>query len=234
MALALGVAGLVGAGLIAGFHPQIGAVAQQALNVIDLTAAEPEQVTPDTESVTLEKPKAKEDEGKAAPPNKKSEAAQVTAPKPKVQPVIKSQTSVAEKMGQGNDSTQGAAEQPGPGTGAGGQGTGTGSGAFGSGRGGGGGGGVASRARKISGEIVKKDYPKVLQEKGQRVVVQVRFTVGADGRPKNCRTYKSSGYAVLDEVTCNVVVKRFRYEPARTITGQPVEDVTGWSQTIYI
>lgn len=234
MALALGVAGLVGAGLVAGFHPQIVAAANDALKVIDLTAPEPEQPKPDLTPVTREEPKAKEEEGEAAPPNIKSKAKQVTAPKPKVKPIIKSEVKVADRAGTGNDATQGSADKAGPGTGAGGQGTGTGSGASGSGTGGGGGGGVVSRARKISGEIVKKDYPRVLKDKGQRVTVVVRFTVGADGRPKNCRTYKSSGYAVLDQVTCQVVEKRFRYEPARAASGQAVDDVTGWSQDIYI
>ena len=234
MALAVGVAGLVGVGLIAGFHPQIASVANDALKVIDLAAPEPEKPVPDMTPTTRDKPKPKEEEGEAAPPNIKSKGAQVTAPKTKMKPVITNEMQIADRTGSGNDATQGSANKAGPGTGAGGQGNGMGSGASGSGTGGGGGGGIASRARKISGEIVKKDYPKVLQEKGQRVIVEVRFTVGADGRPKNCRTYKSSGYAALDKVTCEVVVKRFRYEPARTFSGQAIEDVTGWSQTIYI
>lgn len=234
MALALGVAALVGLGLVAGFHPQITAAANDALKIIDLTASEPEQPVPDTTPLTQDEPKAKEEEGAAAPPNIKSKAKQVTAPKPKVKPIIKNEVKVADRAGAGNDATQGSADKAGPGTGAGGQGTGTGSGASGSGTGGGGGGGVVSRARKTSGEIVKRDYPKVLKDKGQRVTVQVRFTVGADGHPKNCRTYKSSGYADLDRITCEVVEKRFKYQPARTMSGQAVEDVTGWSQDIYI
>lgn len=233
MALALGVAGLVGAGLVAGFHPQIVAAANDALKVIDLTAPEPEQPKPDLTPVTREEPKAKEEEGEAAPPNVKSKAKQVTAPKPKVKPIIKSEVKVADRAGTGNDATQGSSDKAGPGTGAGGQGNGTGSGASGSGTGGGGGGGVVSRARKISGEIVNKDYPKLLTKTKQRVTVVARYTVGADGKPSNCRISKSSGYPDIDNATCRVIQARFRYEPARDASGRAVDDVAGWSQDIW-
>lgn len=62
----------------------------------------------------------------------------------------------------------------------------------------------------------------------------VRFTVGIDGRARDCRVITSSGHAVLDATTCRLIEARFRYAPARDAAGQPVAEERGWRQRWWI
>lgn len=108
-------------------------------------------------------------------------------------------------------------------------GTGSGAGHAGSGPGGGGGGGVP--ARRIGGALTDRDYPAAAARVRAAGSVAIRFVVGPDGRVRDCRVDRSSGYPMLDELTCRLVVQRFRYEPARNAEGKPVEDRTGTTFT---
>ncbi|MGJ3629764.1 MOSC domain-containing protein [Sphingomonas sp. MMS24-JH45] len=45
-------------------------------------------------------------------------------------------------------------------------------------------------------------------------VVVARFTVGVDGRARDCRVTASAGHASLDATTCRLIEARFRYAPA--------------------
>jgi len=45
-------------------------------------------------------------------------------------------------------------------------------------------------------------------------------TVDARGRASGCTVLRSSGSAALDETTCRLVLKRFRFTPARDAGGQ--------------
>jgi protein TonB len=114
---------------------------------------------------------------------------------------------------------------PGPGTGAGGIGNGLGSGLSGNGTGGGGaGGGLASHVRWVKGGIDGRDYPRSAYEARAQGVTYVRFTVGRDGRIKDCTVTRSSGHRDLDDVTCRLILRRFRYVPARDAQGRPAEE----------
>lgn len=162
-------------------------------------------------------------EGASAPPNRVSRASEVAAPPPLV--VLQPPPLVtAPKPATASDSSSGAAPVAGPGTGAGGEGDGTGSGGRGNGPGGGGG----VPLRWIGGGISDADYPRAALNAGASGTVGLRFVVGVNGRVSSCTVTRSSGNRDLDETTCKLIRKRFRYVPSRDAAGRPYPDtVTG-------
>ncbi|MES2493466.1 MAG: energy transducer TonB [Pseudomonadota bacterium] len=97
-------------------------------------------------------------------------------------------------------------------------GTGSGSGAGGDGAGDGA--GLAKPAERIAGALSDRDYPR--EAGGRGGTVAISFQVAADGSVDRCAVIASSGTALLDELTCRLVIGRFRYRPARGAGGQPV------------
>lgn len=158
--------------------------------------------------------------GEAAPPNLRSRATEVVAPKPVVPIVIQPLVIVAEKAADGVQATSGAAEVAGPGTGAGGEGDGFGGG--GSGDGDGAGDAEATPPRQIRGRIRDSDYPEDLADAGIGGRVTVVFLVQTDGRVSECDVDGSSGIARLDALTCRLIRERFRFRPSRDGRGRPV------------
>lgn len=69
-----------------------------------------------------------------------------------------------------------------------------------------------------------EDYPTTALRRNQQGMVGVRLTVGRSGRVTRCVVIKSSHVASLDAVTCQVLVTRARFEPARDRRGRPVID----------
>ena len=65
-------------------------------------------------------------------------------------------------------------------------------------------------------------YPSAARALDQQGTVAVEVWVGRDGVPKACRTFRSSGFAALDEGTCALLLK-VRYAPPVNLQGQPVE-----------
>jgi protein TonB len=53
--------------------------------------------------------------------------------------------------------------------------------------------------------------------------VKADLTVSAEGRVTACKIVQSSGHRVLDDFTCNVLVMRARFTPAKDKDGNPVE-----------
>lgn len=162
-------------------------------------------------------------EGAAAPPS--LPPSPVVAPQPRIRlevppPVVASPVPAA-----GSDSTPGNAEVAGAGPGAGGEGTGPGSG----GRGDGSGGGLARRAQRERGRLMNEDYPRAAKRARAEGVVDVRFTVGADGYVRDCAVTRSSGHGELDSTTCRLIEQRFRYRPATDPAGRPVAEVVDTS-----
>jgi protein TonB len=45
--------------------------------------------------------------------------------------------------------------------------------------------------------------------------------VQPDGRVGGCTVVRSSGHASLDETTCRLIERRFRYRPALDASGRP-------------
>ena len=162
-------------------------------------------------------------EGAAAPPNKVSKATEVVAPPPPM--VLQPPPLVsAPKPAAASDASSGAAPVAGPGTGAGGTGEGTGSGGRGNGPGGGGG----EPLRWVGGRITDADYPRAALNAGASGTVGLRFVVGVNGRVSSCTVTRSSGNRDLDETTCKLIQKRFRYIPSRDAAGRAYADtVTG-------
>jgi protein TonB len=112
--------------------------------------------------------------------------------------------------------------------GSGGSGSGSGSGSAGSGTGGGGSGVAKVRPRLRSGNITRRDYPKAAN--GHQGVVEARLNVSEAGTVTTCSIMRSSGNAVLDATTCQLIRQRFRFEPARDAQGNAIAYVQGWQQ----
>ncbi|MDP3676666.1 MAG: energy transducer TonB [Novosphingobium sp.] len=201
------------AGLISAFGTEVVVQTVKSIAAFNIPAPPP----PPPPSPT---PSAPDPQGAAAPPAPKATPRPV--PKPKVV-VMPKPTPVAISKG---DASKSGASVAGTGSGNAGQGVGTGSG----GRGTGTGGGLARRAEKISGELKTRDFPRSgAGERDGRFIV-VRYSVGTDGRARNCRVVQSSGSTEADAITCRLIEKRFRYRPAEDNAGKPVADETGWKQ----
>lgn len=217
---ALAMIALLGWLLLGGLTVRPGDTRVPALQLLSFTVPPP----PPPEPVTPEpKRTAPKEEGKASPPNKVSRATEVVAPIPAPTPPP---LPAAPKPAQGSDASSGNAPIAGPGTGAGGIGDGTGSGGRGNGAGAGGG----TALRLLRGRIINRDYPKAAVEAGAQGTVGLRFVVGVNGRVTECRVTRSSGYAILDTTTCQLIVERFRYEPSRDANGRPYADVVTGEQ----
>lgn len=55
--------------------------------------------------------------------------------------------------------------------------------------------------------------------------VGVRYEVDAAGKVSNCRITRSSGYPALDDLTCGLIERRFRFRAARDAAGQSVPSI---------
>jgi protein TonB len=216
---------LLGYALVTGLAVRIATAPSEELQLFDVAEEPPPPLAEKPAPATAPK-----EEGAASPPNLEAKASPVVAPLPKV-PVKPPPPVVAAPVpGAGSDRSAGASERPGPGSGSGGLGSGTGSGSGGSGTGG----AIAERARLIGGRISDSDYPPAASRARAGGTVVARFTVGADGRPSGCTVIRSSGNAALDETTCRLIERRFRYRPARDAQGKAVADVAGWKQTWWL
>ena len=118
----------------------------------------------------------------------------------------------------GSQSASGAGVAAGSGAGQGGQGTGTGSGGSGTGNGAG-----ATPPVHIAGALTDADYRRSGLPKGASGTVLISFRVRADGTVDRCDTVRSSGYAIIDRETCQLVEQRFRFRPARDAAGHPID-----------
>lgn len=219
---------LIGLAIVWGLAAPLPRAAESALDVFNV-APPPEPPPP----VAIRPPPRRESpkpnprnspgrEGAAAPPNLRSHATQIVAPPPLVRLPVPPPITAAPVAGTGSDAAQGAAEIPGPGPGAGGIGNGRGSGGSGDGDGGGGGFGRGSPPRHLRGRLSDADYPRAALDRGADGTVSVRFTVSLAGRAINCRITESSGYRELDENTCRLIERRYRFEPSRDRNGRPI------------
>lgn len=66
------------------------------------------------------------------------------------------------------------------------------------------------------------DYPMAALRARVEGRVVIAWTIGLDGRVRDCKVVQSSGAEVLDEAACNAIVERARYHPARGADGEPV------------
>ena len=222
LAGALAGAALVMAGLLFGLRQPVMPRAQGAISAISLAAPAP----PQPASPPLRRAVARE-EARASAPSRIARASPIVAPPPVLPPLA---APLASTQAGDDGAAQAGAATEGPGSGAGGQGDGLGAGRGGDGTGGGGG----SRARLLSGSIGDHDYPAAAARANIGGAVIVRFTVGADGRVRDCGVMRSSGNDDLDATTCRLIERRFRYAPARDAAGRPVESRQGWRQLWWL
>lgn len=217
---AIVVEGLLAALLFAGLQPRVLVRDNPDPDLLSFDVRSPPPPPAPEPAKDRAAPKA---QGAAAPPNRVSKATEVVAPPPPV--VLQPPPLVtAPKPAAASDPASGAAPVAGPGTGAGGTGEGTGSGGRGNGPGGGGG----EPLRWIGGRITDDDYPPAALKVGASGTVGLRFVVGVDGRVSSCTVTRSSGNRDLDETTCALIRKRFRYVPSKDPAGRPYADtVTG-------
>ena len=191
-------------------------LAPQPLQLIQV----PPSLPPPVHEQPAPRERARRAEGAAAPANLEARPTEVVAP-PRVIPQPAPPVAAAPVAGPGAKPSSGAAPVPGPGTGAGGQGNGTGSGGFGNGPGGGGE-GRGTPPRQIRGEIRDGDWPSRAAQAAGGGTVSVIYTVETDGRATHCAITHSSGNEELDNTTCRLIEQRFRFEPSRDRSGQPV------------
>lgn len=67
------------------------------------------------------------------------------------------------------------------------------------------------------------DYPASAIREDIDGRVRVLFDVRTDGRARNCRVILSSRNKELDNKTCQVIVERARFVPAKDVSGQPID-----------
>jgi protein TonB len=83
---------------------------------------------------------------------------------------------------------------------------------------------VPGPAKRYFGYVMNDDYPIAAMRAGAQGVVEIRYTIGADGRVRDCRIVSSSGNAALDERSCTLVTTRFLFLPAIGPDGRAIAE----------
>jgi TonB family protein len=82
---------------------------------------------------------------------------------------------------------------------------------------------AAAKARSDETQwITSDDYPPEAIRANQQGTVTISWTIGVDGRVRDCHSIGSSGFATLDEAGCRALTRRGRYAPARDAIGKPL------------
>lgn len=76
----------------------------------------------------------------------------------------------------------------------------------------------------LASYISNDDYPAEALRNHEEGIVGFRLHIGPDGLPHGCVITSSSGFPSLDSKTCELLVSRARYTPARNNLGQPTDD----------
>jgi protein TonB len=71
--------------------------------------------------------------------------------------------------------------------------------------------------------ISEDDYPDASRRAEEQGVTRVSYTIDETGKVTSCNVTQSSGSARLDEATCKIIMRRFRFNPAMR-DGKPVPD----------
>jgi protein TonB len=72
--------------------------------------------------------------------------------------------------------------------------------------------------------FTQDDYPAAALRREESGSVRARLTIGADGRVAGCSVVASSGSAILDSKTCQVLTARARFTPAKDSNGHYTTD----------
>jgi protein TonB len=78
---------------------------------------------------------------------------------------------------------------------------------------------------KLGAAITNEDYPDASQRAGEEGTTQARYEIGVDGRVTagSCQIARSSGFDRLDRRACELIERRFRFNPALA-DGKPVPE----------
>ena len=213
---AVSLQALLGFILITGFAVSNPESAREVLKMFAVAAPEP---PPPVRQPTRRPEQRRNRPEGGSPPNLRARPTEVVAPKPAILLPVPTPIPAAEIPGPGSAAWAGAADVPGPGTGTGGSGRGTGTG---DGDGDGEGGGAMTPPRRIRGSLRDSDYPPGVGEAGIGGSVEVLYRVGIDGLVSDCRVVRSSGSRVLDDTTCRLIERRFRFRPSLDARGRPI------------
>lgn len=200
---AFGMAGAIG----------VHALAIALLWLVRSPAGLPPAIEPSLVAVPLREPPvpppevADEPDEPAAPPASRGSD---EAPSPPEPPIPLARPTPAEpSIDPGSGSGSGSGASVGPGSGQGGTGS--------------GGGGAVTPPVRIAGELTDADYRRTRPPEGAAGTVVVSYRIRADGTVDRCTVLRSSNYAVLDEATCRLIERRFRFDPARNATGRAID-----------
>ena len=81
---------------------------------------------------------------------------------------------------------------------------------------------VAERAIQRGGSISDEDYPSSSIRNEEQGTSVATFTIGTEGRVVACNA--SGASPTLDAETCKLIMRRFRFKPAKDGSGQPIEE----------
>ena len=70
--------------------------------------------------------------------------------------------------------------------------------------------------------MTNADYPKEAKQKRMEGVVHFKLQVSALGCPTACEVIQSSGHAILDRATCDLMLRRANFIPKLDANGTPV------------
>ena len=79
----------------------------------------------------------------------------------------------------------------------------------------------ARPANNPGGWVTTQDYPSQALREEHQGTTRFELTIGREGRAIDCRILESSGHNALDEATCNNVMRRALFNPARDAAGNP-------------
>jgi TonB family protein len=68
------------------------------------------------------------------------------------------------------------------------------------------------------------DYPPMAIQQHMQGTVVADLWISEKGKPSRCQIVRSSGYELLDDTTCKILLWRARFTPARDAFGKPVKD----------
>lgn len=70
--------------------------------------------------------------------------------------------------------------------------------------------------------ITSDDYPRGALSVNQTGTTQFSLVIDPTGKPQSCNILVPSGVAILDQTTCDLLMKRAKFKPAEDKNGQPV------------
>ena len=73
-----------------------------------------------------------------------------------------------------------------------------------------------------NGEFISRYYPPESLKRGEQGRVAFRLTIEPDGSIGSCDVTESSGFAALDQSTCEILVSNARVKPVRNAEGRSI------------